>query len=262
MGLWKTSKLYQGRFNSMIVSARHYVLKQDSHSKKLTENSHASFRGIHRFQRRLTPQRLHRVPQGVLSPRCPGDWMERAHRCQKLTMQPGCAGPKGKPPGYRPPRQGKQKSRSPLPKSPPSCNFQGTIQAPGSRADSARPERVQCPRPPVWVPTFPPARPRVPARDSYHVPRGGWSGSRAYSARSPAHPTGPARPWPRGSRGGSGCGFGTEGPQLSSGQLRGGRARRDALRLGLVQGVWANAHARSAVLRDPSRSLEPSQTGY
>lgn len=106
------------------------------------------------------------------------------------------------------------------------------------------------PAAPVWVPTFPPARPRVPARDSYHVPRGGWSGSGAHSARSPAHPTGPARPWPRGSRGCSGRGFGTEGPQLSSGQLRGGRARRDALRLGLVKEVWANAHAGPAVLRD------------
>lgn len=118
------------------------------------------------------------------------------------------------------------------------------------------------PAAPVWVPTFPPARPRVPARDSYHVPRGGWSGSGAHSARSPAHPTGPARPWPRGSRGCSGRGFGTEGPQLSSGQLRGGRARRDALRLGLVKEVWANAHAGPAVLRDPSRSLEPSRIGY
>ena len=202
------------------------------------------------------------MPQGILSPRCPGDWMERARLCQKLTVQPGWAGPKGKPLDHRLPRQGKQKSRSPLPKSLPSCNFQGTIQAPGSRAGFVRQERVQCPRPPVWVPTFPPARPRVPARDSYHVPHGGWSGSGAHSALSSAHPTGPARPWPRGSRGCSGRGFGTEGPQLTSGQLRGGRARRDALRLGLVQEVWANAHAESAILRDPSRSLEPSRIGY
>ena len=42
----QASELYQGQFNCMIVSARHYFLKHDSHSKKLTENSHASFRGV------------------------------------------------------------------------------------------------------------------------------------------------------------------------------------------------------------------------
>ena len=134
------------------------------------------------------------MPQGILSPRCPGDWMERARLCQKLTVQPGWAGPKGKPLDHRLPRQGKQKSRSPLPKSLPSCNFQGTIQAPGSRAGFVRQERVQCPRPPVWVPTFPPARPRVPARDSYHVPHGGWSGSGRTQPSRQLIP--PARPAP------------------------------------------------------------------
>lgn len=75
---------------------------------------------------------------------------------------------------------------------------------------------------------LPPTRPCVPARDR-PCPRGSWSGSGAHLFASPAHPTGPApAPWPRGS-GPLWTRVRTEGPQLSSGQLRGGRARRDAL---------------------------------
>lgn len=68
-----------------------------------------------------------------------------------------------------------------------------------------------------------PPHTRVPSRGSYHVPLGGWTGSSARSACSPAHPAAPARPRHRGSPDFPGRGIRTEGPQLSSGQFRGRR---------------------------------------
>lgn len=57
-----------------------------------------------------------------------------------------------------PPPKASRKADCQRPKSPPSCNFRGTILAPGGCAGSARPERGRFPRSPVWVPT-PHARP-------------------------------------------------------------------------------------------------------
>ena len=133
------------------------------------------------------------MPQGILSPRCPGDWMEQARLCQKLTVQPGRADPKGKPPDHRLPRQGKQKSRSPLPKSPPSCNFQGTIQAPGSRVGSVRQERVQCPRHLSGCPrSHPPGRASPPAIPTMSPAAAGAAPGRTQPARQLIPPARPA----------------------------------------------------------------------
>lgn len=178
------------------------------------------------------PQRLPRVPQGILSPPCPGDWMEQARLCQKLTVQPGCRSKrKAARSPSSPPR--KQKSRSPLPKSPPSSNFQGTIQAPGSRVGSMRQERVQRPRPPVWVPTsYLPGRASLPEIPTMSPAAAGAAPGRT-QLRSPAHPTGPARPGPVDLGAALDAGSGPRA-MPSSGQLRGGAcaAGCSAVRLG------------------------------
>lgn len=123
------------------------------------------------------------------------------------------------------PHKASRKADCQRPKSPPSCNFRGTILAPGGCAGSACPERGRFPRSSGCPPHT-----RVPSRGSYHVPLGGWTGSSARSACSPAHPGTVAL---RASRD---AGSGPRGHSFLAANSGAGDARRDALRLGFVRG--------------------------
>lgn len=153
--------------------------------------------------------------------------MESLQHCQRVTVQPGSAGPKGKLPYYSPPpAKGSRKANCPLPKSPPPCYFLGTILAQGGRAG-----RVRCLPPPVWVPTRLPELPLLrflpcpPRWLDWLLGALSLLASSSCRPRLLLAPRFSRLPWTWVSR--------TEGPQLPNGQLPDERDERwDALRWG------------------------------
>ena len=174
------------------------------------------------------------MSHGILSSPCAVDWMEFVQRCHRVTAQPGCAGPQGKPPYYGPPH--KRQAEKPIARvlSPrPPATFgerfwpQEAAQAPRARSGCAAHGHLSgCP-----------PHTRVPSRDSYHVPLGGWTGSSAHSACSPAHPAARPAPGTVALPASRDAGSGPRGHSFLAANSGAGDARRDALRLRFVEEV-------------------------